>query len=121
MVLNGRDPSVRCREFDRPLVHEIIALVLFGLVAVVGLRPVERIRVHVEHRSFDALRAAQQLRILIAAPWLGTIVDERLLDPDRIAAAREDEALFNADAAVVSPGQRHHELICVAQNVLTAR
>jgi len=110
MMLNCGDPAIGRGELDRALFAEIVLLELFRLVAVVGLRPVERVGIDVEHRTVDTLRATQQLRVLVAPPRLVAVVDERLLDVDRIAAARKVEGLFYRDAALVRPGQRHGEL-----------
>ena len=121
VVLNRGHPAIRRRKLDRPLFLQVVALEFFGLVAVVDLRPVERIRVDVEHRAIDTLRAPQQLRVLVAAPGFAAVVDEGLLDPDRVAAAADDEALLDGHAALVGPRQRHREVVRIPQRVLAAR
>ena len=119
-MLDRGHPAIGRGELHRALFAQVVLLVLLCLVAVVGLRAVERVRVDVEHRAVDSLRSAQQLRVLVAAPRLAGVVDQRLLDVDCIAAAREVEGLFNGDAALVRPRERHRELLGVAERILAA-
>ena len=121
VVLDRGYPAVGRGEFDRPLLQQVFPLVLFGLVAVVGLRSVERVGVDVEHRPVHTLRATQELRVLIAAPRLVAVVVQRLLDLDDVAAAAQVEALLDRDATLVGPGQRHDEVVGITEGVLAAR
>src|SRR5256885_7691329 len=88
------------------------------LRAVVQRRSMEGVALNVEHGAFRARVVTQNLRVRRGLPRGVTAVLQRVLDPDAVLAAPEDERFRDADALSVRPREWHAQLRCTIELVL---
>ena len=115
MVLYRPEPAGLRFEGISAIFEEVFAFQLFGFLASVDDRPVERIGIDIKHRAFYFRGPMLNLRIFGAPPQPFAVVRYFLFDLNCIAAGRKAEALFDRYTITAFPGQRNNQLVRAVQ------